>query len=282
MSGERAPGGPFFEDLRPGQILRHPVPRTLHGGDLGLYVALTGDRSPLSSSTELAHSLGFAREVIQDLLVLHVAVGKSVGQLSARAQPNEGYADVHLARAVYPGDTLRATSEVIAARADAGGQGGTIWVTTRAFNQRDDEVARLTRWFWLDRREPGDAASPGDEPAVPEAVAPDDLFVPWEMNLDRFDDVMWATGGTALWDDYEVGQRIDHAGGVTIEEGDHSLLARLVQNAAPLHLDGHAMASSARTGMAVPRTVTVASGLAIRFADQAGWVRRPKFEPTTR
>jgi 2-methylfumaryl-CoA hydratase len=102
-------------------------------------------------------------------------------------------------------------------------------------------VARLSRWFWLDRREPGAAASTGTEPPLPEAVQPDDLFVPWEMNLDRFDDVMWATGGTALWDDYEVGQRIDHAGGATIAAGDDALLARLVQSAARFHLGQRAI-----------------------------------------
>lgn len=264
MSGRRAAGGPRFEDLRPGQILRHPVPRTIHGGDLALYIALTGDRTPLSSSTELAHSLGFAREVVQDLLVLHVALGKSAGQLPARAGSTMGYADVHLSRAVYPGDTLRATSEVIGSCAGAGEQRGTTWVTTRVFNQRDDEVARLTRWLRVDRSDPSDLSPAGSEPPIPAVVQPDDLFVPWEMNLDRFDDVMWATGGTALWDDYEVGQRIDHGGVATLADGEAALLARLVQSAAGLELDGQAAAGSGDRRRAVHdlHVVSVARAIA--------------------
>ena len=44
---ERRLGGNFFEDLGPGQLLRHPVPRTVSDGDIALYIALTGDRNPL-------------------------------------------------------------------------------------------------------------------------------------------------------------------------------------------------------------------------------------------
>src|SRR6185369_13402373 len=62
-------GGRFFEDFSIGQHLVHAVPRTLHGGDISTYIALTGDRHPLASSTELARSLGFVREVLPDLLV---------------------------------------------------------------------------------------------------------------------------------------------------------------------------------------------------------------------
>ena len=34
--------GRLFEDFAVGQHLVHAVPRTLHGGDIALYMALTG------------------------------------------------------------------------------------------------------------------------------------------------------------------------------------------------------------------------------------------------
>ena len=93
--------GRYFEDFGIGQHLVHAVPRTLHGGDISMYIALTGDRHPLAASTELARSLGFQREVLPDLLVFHVVFGKSVPDISHNASANLGYADVRFLRPVY-------------------------------------------------------------------------------------------------------------------------------------------------------------------------------------
>src|SRR5262245_66060686 len=96
--------------------LPHAVPRTVHGGDLAMYIALTGDRRPLSSSTEFARSLGFARECAQDLLGFHIVFGKTVADVSLNAVANLGYSRVLFRRPVYPGDTLTAETEGIGLR----------------------------------------------------------------------------------------------------------------------------------------------------------------------
>jgi 2-methylfumaryl-CoA hydratase len=233
--------GRFFEDFAPGETLRHPVPRTLHGGDLSLYIAVTGDRRPLHSSTDFAQSLGFARELAHDLLVFHVVFGKTVGQVSANAVANLGYAGVRFLGAVYPGDTLRAVSEVIGVREASNRKAGVVYVSTLGLNQRDEEVLRYTRWVLVEKRDP---SSPAPEPVVPELpaeVPAAALAAPWELNLERFEDVRWATGGSALWEDYQVGQRILHPGGMTIDESEHAMATRLVQNSARVHFDARRM-----------------------------------------
>jgi 2-methylfumaryl-CoA hydratase len=236
--------GRFFEDFQPGERIRHPTPRTLHGGDLALYIGLTGDRRPLGSSTDFAQSLGFAREVAHDLLAFHVVFGKSVGQISANAVANLGYADVRFRAPVYPGDTLRAASEVLGVREASSGRAGVVWVTTRGLNQRDEEVLRFTRWVLVEKRDRSSPAPAEKVPELPTAVPAAELAAPRQLNLDRFDDVMWATGGSALWDDYHVGQRIQHPGGMTIEESEHTIATRLYQNSARVHFDAHRMKGS--------------------------------------
>jgi 2-methylfumaryl-CoA hydratase len=236
--------GPFFEDFEPGQHIRHPIPRTLHGGDLSLYIGLTGDRRPLGSSTDFAQSLGFARELSHDLLAFHIVFGKSVSQISANAIANLGYADVRFRGAVYPGDTLRATSDVIGVREASSRRAGVVYVTTRGLNQRDEEVLRFTRWVLVEKRDTSSPAPPAVVPELPASVPSEELSPPWELNLDRFADVAWATGGEAMWEDYEVGQRIHHPGGMTIDETDHTTATRLYQNSARVHFDGHRMSSS--------------------------------------
>src|SRR5215510_9111132 len=192
--------GRLFEDFAVGQRLVHAVPRTLHGGDIALYMALTGERPPLSSSTELARSLGFLREVIPDLLVFHIVFGKSVGDISHNATANLGYADVRFLRPVYPGDTLLAESEVIGLREVSSGEAGVVYVRTRGTNQKGQEVLSFARWVIVPKRDKAIATGVNSVPQVPAVVTADRVPVPEAMNLQRFPDVAWAFGSTVAWD----------------------------------------------------------------------------------
>jgi 2-methylfumaryl-CoA hydratase len=240
----KATRGNFFEDFSIGMTLRHPTPRTLHGGDLSLYTALTGDRRPLHASAEFAQSLGFEREVVHDLVVFHVVFGKTVEQVSLNAVANLGYAEVRFLRPVYPGDTLRAESEVIGMREVSSGDAGVVYVRTRGFNQKNDEVLSFVRWVLVRKRDPNTATGMREVPELQEAVAPEQVPVPARLNLQRFGDLTWASGGQHLWEDYEIGERIDHLSGMTIDEVDHTLATRLYQNTARVHFDERAMRSS--------------------------------------
>ncbi len=236
--------GNFFEDFSLGQMIRHPTPRTVHGGDLSLYIGLTGDRRPLSSSTEAARALGFDRELAHDLLTFHIVFGKSVGDISLNAVANLGYAGVRFLRPVYPGDTLRAESEVIGLRETSSGSAGVVYVTTSGFNQKNYEVLRFHRWVLVNKRDPQRSTGADHVPELPSMVAVDELPVPELLNLQRFADMTWATGQTARFDDYQVGERIDHIDGMTIDEVDHATATRLYQNTAKVHFNAHAMQSS--------------------------------------
>ncbi len=236
--------GKFFEDFGIGQHMVHAIPRTLHGGDISSYMALTGDRPPLAASTELARSLGFQRELIPDMLVFHIVFGKSVPDVSHNATANLGYADVRFLRPVYPGDTLVAESEVIGLREVSSGEAGVVYVRTRGTNQRGQEVLSFVRWVMVPKRDPAQACGINNVPQIPAVVSADRLPVPEVMNLQRFPDLAWAFGSTARWDDYEAGERLDHPDAMTIEEADHVQATRLYHNTAQVHFDALAMASS--------------------------------------
>jgi 2-methylfumaryl-CoA hydratase len=236
--------GRFFEDFSMGQHLVHAVPRTLHGGDISTYFSLTGDRHPLASSTELARSLGFQREVLPDLLVFHIVFGKSVADISHNASANLGYADVRFLRPVYPGDTLVAESEVIGLREVSSGEAGVVYVRTRGTNQKGQEVLSFVRWVMIPKRDKGVVIGTNQVPALPAVVTPDRLPVPEAMNLQRFADLAWAFPPGALWDEYEPGERLDHPDAMTIEEADHVQATRLYHNTAQVHFDQIAMGKS--------------------------------------
>jgi 2-methylfumaryl-CoA hydratase len=240
--------GRFFEDFGVGQHLVHAIPRTLHGGDIAAYMALTGDRQPLASSTELARSLGFQREVIPDLLVFHTVFGKSVPDISHNATANLGYADVRFLRPVYPGDTLVAESEVIGLREVSSGDSGIVYVRTRGTNQKGQDVLTFVRWVKVPKQDVTQAKGLNSVPQFPAVVGVDRLPVPEALNLQRFPDLAWAFGSTARWDDYSVGERLDHPDAMTIEEADHVQATRLYHNTAQVHFDAKKMAADSKFG----------------------------------
>lgn len=236
--------GRYFEDFSIGQHLVHAVPRTLHGGDISTYISLTGDRHPLASSTELARSLGFQREVMPDLLVFHIVFGKSVVDISHNATANLGYADVRFMRPVYPGDTLVAESEVIGLREVSSGEAGVVYVRTRGTNQKGQEVLSFVRWVMIPKRDKNAAKGVNTVPPLPAVVTVERLPVPEQLNLQRYADLQWAMNPGAMWDEYSVGERLDHPDAMTIEEADHVQATRLYHNSAQVHFDQVAMASS--------------------------------------
>lgn len=234
MSGKTR-GGNFFEDFTVGHVFHHAVPRTVTEGDLALYIALTGDRRPLHCSREFARSLGYEREVAHDLLVFHIVFGRAVPDVSLNSPANLGYADVRFLTPVYPGDTLAAETEVIGKRETSRGDVGIVWVRTRGFNQRSEAVLQFYRWAMVNKRDPAQNSGADDAPELPSRVSAEDLFVPPQLDLSRFDAA--ATGGHAFWEDYEPGERIVHPQGMTVEDAEHQMATRLYQNNARVHFN---------------------------------------------
>ncbi len=233
--------GHFFEDFEAGQVLQHAVPRTVTEGDQALYVALTGDRSIVHASAEVARKLGHRREPVHDLLVFHVVFGKTVNDISLNAVANLGYADVRFVRPVYPGDTLAATSTVLGKKENSSGKNGVVWVKTVGTNQRGEEVLSYFRWVMVHKRDHSTRTGAADRPALPPEVKASDLVAPPGL---RFDRLPKDAGGRFRLGDYEVGERIDHVDGMTIEESEHAMATRLYQNTAKVHFDAHHMAGS--------------------------------------
>lgn len=229
--------GNFFEDFRVGQVLRHPIARTLTEGDVALYIALTGERYPLYCDAEYARMLGYLRAPIADLLVFHIVFGQSVGDVSLNAVANLGYADVRFLKTVYPGDTLHSESEVVGLRATSGGP-GIVYVRTRGLDESGRSVLEFYRWVMVNRRDPAAPAPETIVPELPAEVTPDRLRVPAALNLRHF--TPERAPGRFFFEDYTAGERIYHADGMTIEEAEHALATRLYQNTARVHFDAHA------------------------------------------
>jgi len=240
--GRRAHTGAFFEDFRLGRRILHATPRTFTDGDCSLYIALTGARQVQHSARPVAWALGYRDRPLDDLLVFNMAFGRTVHDISLNAIANLGYADARFCAPCYAGDTLRAESEVIGLKQNSSGRSGVVYVRSSAFNQDGELVLTWVRWVMVPKRNL-EAPAPGTVvPELPPSVAVDRLSIPSFLDASKFDTA--ATGSSALWEDYQPGERIDHASGMTIEESDHMLATRLYQNTARLHFDALATRDS--------------------------------------
>ena len=227
--------GRFFEDYAVGQVIAHAVPRTVAEGERALYHALYPARHALYSSDDFAGNCGLDGSPLDDLIAFHTVFGKTVPDVSLNAVANLGYAEGRWLLPVYPGDTLRAVSEVIGLKENSNGTSGNVYVRTQGINQNDEVVLEYVRWVMVRKR---DAASPAPEPVLPElrkVVPAEDLVIPEGLTFDDYDFTL--AGEPHRLSDYEIGEKIDHVDGVTIEEAEHMLATRLWQNTAKVHFD---------------------------------------------
>jgi len=234
--------GNYFEDFRLGAKIRHATPRTLTEGDRSLYIGLTGTRAVLGTAETNAQQLGYERRPLEDLLVFNVAFGKTVPDISLNAVANLGYSDVRFIADVYPGDTLAVESEIIGLKENSNRKSGVVYVRSTANNQHGLEVLTWIRWVMVHKRDHGAACAEPVVPAIDAIVSPERL--PRRRYAIQPQDITGMTGVADLWDDYAIGERIDHPGAVTINDSDHSIATRLYQNTARAHFDGFAMAAA--------------------------------------
>jgi 2-methylfumaryl-CoA hydratase len=233
--------GNFFEDFRLKQRFVHATPRTLTVGDAALYQALYGSRFALQSSDKLARALGLPRAPLDRLLVFHTVFGKTVPDISRNAIANLGYAEGRFVKPVYPGSTLSAVSEVIGLKENANKQSGVVYVRTQGFDETGAEVLSYVRWVMVKKR---DAAATVPEPVIPmlaECVPSDAITVP-DCDFRSYN--LTHSGSPFLWDDYAIGEKIDHVDGVTVEEAEHMMATRLYQNTARVHFNQYSESKS--------------------------------------
>ena len=232
--------GNYFEDFAIGRVLAHSTPLTVTEADIAIYRALTGSRYALYSSTPFANAAGLERQPIDPLIVFHVVFGKTVPDISLNAVANLGYADGKFLAPVFPGDTLFSSSVVIGRKENSNGKTGVVYVRTTGTNQNGVDVLTYVRWVMVHKK---DAASPSPEAVLPKLPgAVDATSLSAHADYATYDP---ALAGSPFWfEDYSVGEKIDHVDGMTIEEAEHQTATRLYQNTAKVHFNQHEQAKA--------------------------------------
>ena len=255
--------GRFFEDFRLGQVIAHATPRTATTGDVALYTALHGPRFALYSADSFAQGLGLDRAPLDPLLVFHMVFGKSVPDISLNAVANLGYAEGRFLAPVFPGDTLSAFSEVIGLKETSNRKTGVVYVRTTGRNQAGGEVLEYVRWVLVRKRDEAAEAPGAFVPPLLESVAPDHLRLPSALDFAGYD--FGLAGSAHAFEDYTVGERIDHVDGMAVEEAEHQLATRLYQNTAKVHFNAFERAKDPSGKRLVYGGVVISTAKALSF-----------------
>jgi acyl dehydratase len=142
--------GRYYEEFAEGDVYKHWPGRTITEYDNTWFALLSMNQSPKF----IDHTLAPERPVIETL-VFSLAVGLTVADTSGRAIANLGFERVTFERTLHVGDSLYAETEVLEIReSQSKPDRGTVYVETRAFNQRGERILVLRRRFLAPKRPP--------------------------------------------------------------------------------------------------------------------------------
>ena len=146
--------GRWCEELEPGLVIDHAVTRTVTEADNTLFSVLTMNAQPLHLDESFAETTEFGTRLVNSLFTLSLLIGLSVFETTlGTTVANLGFEEIAFPAPVFPGDTVHARTEVVSARASASRPGqGIVVFEHRAFNQRDELVARCRRSALMHRR----------------------------------------------------------------------------------------------------------------------------------
>jgi len=146
--------GKWFEELTPGLVIEHAVTRTITEADNTLFSVLSMNPQPLHLDESFAETTEFGTRVVNSMFTLSLLIGLSVFETTlGTTVANLGFEEIAFPAPVFPGDSIHARTEVVAARESASRPTqGIVTFEHTAFNQRDEVVARCRRTALMHRR----------------------------------------------------------------------------------------------------------------------------------
>jgi acyl dehydratase len=139
--------GLWFEELTPGLVVDHAITRTVTEADNTLFTVMTMNPQPLHLDAEFAATTQYGQRLVNSMFTLSLLVGISVHETTlGTTVGNLGFEEITFPAPVFHGDTIRAQTEVVAARPSSSRPGeGIVTFEHRAYNQRGEVVATCRR-----------------------------------------------------------------------------------------------------------------------------------------
>lgn len=144
--------GHHYEQFEVGQEFVHHWGRTINESDNSLFSSLTLSYNPAYFNAEFAKAHGHPGVQVNPMLVFLTVFGLSVEDLSEAGGLFLGVDDLTYGPAVYPGDTLTASSTVTDKReSESRPESGIVTWHTRGHNQKGEQVIEFRRTNFVAR-----------------------------------------------------------------------------------------------------------------------------------
>jgi len=146
--------GKFYEQWHVGEVIEHPLRRTVTETDNLLFTTMTHNPQPLHLDAEAAKASEFGRILVNGTFTFALMVGLTVAETTMGTLiANLGYDKLAMPRPVFIGDTLRASSEVLEMReSKSRPAAGLVTWRHRMLNQRDEVVCECLRTALLRKK----------------------------------------------------------------------------------------------------------------------------------
>lgn len=146
--------GRFFGDWAVGDRIEHEIRRTVTETDNLLFSVMTHNPQPLHIDAEAARESEFGQILVNGTYTFALMVGLSVGDTTlGTLVANLGYDKLVMPKPVFIGDTMRATSEVIALKESRSRpNAGIVTFRHELVNQRGEIVCARERSALVKRR----------------------------------------------------------------------------------------------------------------------------------
>lgn len=146
--------GLYFEEFEIGKVYEHAIRRTVTEMDNTLFSCLTHNPQPLHIDHHFSAQTEWGKPLVNSLFTLGVMIGVSVSDTTLGTTiGNLGMTDVKFPKPVFHGDTIRATTEVVAKReSKSRGDAGIVDFHHRCYNQRDELVGECRRQAFMRKK----------------------------------------------------------------------------------------------------------------------------------
>ena len=144
--------GRYLEEFKVGDVYKHWPGRTITQADDIFFCMLTMNHHPLHIDQNFGESTQFGQNVVVGNLVVDIALGQSVPDVSGKAIANLGFENIQFLKPTFHGDTIYSETEVLEVRESRSQQDrGIVVVETRATNQRGEMVMTFKRSVMVPR-----------------------------------------------------------------------------------------------------------------------------------
>ena len=138
--------GRFYEEFSVGDVYKHWPGRTITDTDNTWFSLLSQNQHPIHIDNNYASKVSEKGEcLINGILVLAIAVGQSVADISGKAIANLGYDSIEHLAPTYSGDTIYSESKILHKSLTSKGDSGIIFSEIKVINQKNEIVMTLKR-----------------------------------------------------------------------------------------------------------------------------------------